>query len=77
MMTMFKQSLLVIGSAIAVAGLIAATPIPAMAQTANPCAPKAAATKSGDAKTKAANPCAAKPANPCAPKAANPCAPKK
>ncbi|KAF0118953.1 MAG: di-heme cytochrome c peroxidase [Rhodospirillaceae bacterium] len=36
----------------------------AMAQAANPCAPKAA------------NPCAAKPMNPCAAKAANPCAAK-
>jgi hypothetical protein len=68
-----KKSLRILGSVAAVGGMIAATPMAAMAQGANPCAPKA----QGQSKAKAANPCAAKAANPCAPKAANPCAPKK
>jgi len=63
-----------LGSIAAVGGMLAAAPLPAVAQQGNPCAPKA----------KAANPCAGKKAaNPCAPagkkaaKPANPCAPKK
>jgi hypothetical protein len=71
-MTKLRKSLLALGAAVAVGGLLAAMPAPAMAQAANPCAPKAQAT--GQPSVKAGNPCAAKPA---APKAANPCAPKK
>jgi hypothetical protein len=71
-MTTFRKSLFTLGAAIAVGGLLAAMPAPAMAQAANPCAPKAQTT--GQPNAKAGNPCAAKPA---APKAANPCAPKK
>jgi hypothetical protein len=66
-----KKSLQTLGSIVALGGLMAASPLPAVAQTASPCAPKG---------TKAANPCApksSKAANPCAPKSANPCAPKK
>jgi hypothetical protein len=70
-MTTFKKSLLALGAALAIGGMLA-LPAPAMAQAANPCAPKAQAT--GQPSAKAGNPCAAKPA---APKAANPCAPKK
>ena len=73
-MTTLKRSLQILGSAALVGGFIAAIPVSAMAQAANPCAPK---TTAAAPKVKAANPCAAKPANPCAPKAANPCAPKK
>lgn len=75
-MTKFKKSLQILGSAALVSGFIAATPVSAMAQAANPCAPKAK-SETPTPKAKAANPCAAKPANPCAPKAGNPCAPKK
>jgi hypothetical protein len=68
-MTTLKKSLQTLGSIAAVSGILAAAPLPALAQKTNPCAPK----------TKAANPCAAKKAaNPCAPaakKAATPCAP--
>jgi hypothetical protein len=76
-MTTLKKSLQTLGSIAAVGGMLAAVPLQAVAQKANPCAPKA----------KAANPCAGKKAaNPCAPaaknvgnpcKPANPCAPKK
>ena len=78
-MTTLKKSLQTLASIAAIGGFIAATPLPAMAQTSNPCAPKASA----------ANPCASKVGNPCAPKdkaakakgakakAANPCAPKR
>jgi hypothetical protein len=79
-MTTLKKSLQTLGSIAAVGGILAATPLPAVAQKTNPCAPKA----------KAANPCApnakttVKPcspagktvANPCKP-AANPSAPKR
>jgi hypothetical protein len=68
-MTTLKKSLQTLGSIAAVGGMLAAAPLPAVAQQGNPCAPKA----------KAANPCAGKKAaNPCAPgakKAANPCKP--
>jgi hypothetical protein len=69
-MTTLKKSLQTLGSIAAVGGMLAAVPLPAVAQKANPCAPKA----------KAANPCAGKKAakkaaHPCKP--ANPCAPKK
>jgi hypothetical protein len=69
-MTTLKKSLQTLGSIAAVGGMLAAVPLPAVAQKANPCAPKA----------KAANPCAGKKAakkaaNPCKP--ANPCAPRK
>jgi hypothetical protein len=78
-MSTLKKSLLTLGAIAAIGGLVAATPLPALAQTANPCAPNASSTSAP--KAKAANPCApkAKTANPCAPKAkaANPCAPKK
>lgn len=70
-MTNLKKSLLTLGTIAAIGGAVAATPVPALAQGANPCAPKA-----GNAR----NPCAPKDkkmASPCAPKAANPCAPKK
>ncbi len=73
-MKSLKTSLLTLSSIAALGGLVAMASVPAVAQAANPCAPKA---------TKAANPCAPKvdkAANPCAPgakKAANPCAPKK
>ena len=75
-MTTLKKTLQVLGSAALVGGFIAVTPVSAIAQGANPCAPGAKIT-APTPKMKAANPCAAKPANPCAPKAANPCAPKK
>ena len=75
-MTQLKKSLQVLGSAALVGGFIAATPLSAMAQAGNPCAPGAKIT-APTPKEKAANPCAAKPANPCAPKVGNPCAPKK
>lgn len=75
-MTPLKKSLRTLGSIAALGGLVAAAPLPALAQMANPCAPKSQAAKNA-MKGKAANPCAAKPANPCAPKAANPCAPKR
>lgn len=68
-MPTLKKTLQTLGSIAAVAGMIAATPVPAAAQGSNPCAPKA----------KASNPCgpkAKKPSNPCAAKA-NPCAAKK
>jgi hypothetical protein len=75
-MTTLKKSLVTLGSIAAVGGMLAATPLPAAAQKANPCAPKAkAATCAGK---KAANPCASgakNAANPCKP--ANPCATKK
>ena len=58
-MTSLKKSLQTLGSMAAVGGMLAAAPLPAVAQQTNPCAPKA----------KAANPCAGKK------KAAHPCAP--
>jgi hypothetical protein len=64
-----KKSLQTLGAIAAVSSMIAATPVPAAAQGANPCAPK----------SKSSNPCAPKAkkaANPCAPKG-NPCAAKK
>jgi hypothetical protein len=67
-MSMLKKSLQTLGS-LATLGMVAATPLPAFAQAANPCAPKA---------QKTVNPCAPKAkkaVNPCAP--ANPCAAKK
>jgi len=79
-MSTLKKSLQTLSSIAAIGGLVAATPLPASAQSANPCAPKRSksmnpcAPKSG----KAMNPCAPKNAgSPCAPKMANPCAPKK
>lgn len=78
------KSKLMLGAAVAFAGMVAAAaPNPAFAQAKNPCAPKAAANPC--APKAAANPCAPKAAekkkeasNPCAPKAAaNPCAPKR
>jgi hypothetical protein len=75
-MTTLKKSLQILGSIAAVGGMLAAA-LPAAAQTANPCAPKAKAANPCAGK-KAANPCAPgakKAANPCKP--ANPCAPKK
>ena len=74
-MTILKKSLQILGSAVLVGGLIAATPAPVMAQAANPCASKAKSAAPAP-KAKAANPCAVKPANAIAPKAANPCKPK-
>jgi hypothetical protein len=70
-MATLKKSLQTLGSIAAIGGMIAAAPLPALAGSANPCAPKAG---------QAANPCApktTKASNPCAPKAGNPCAPKK
>jgi hypothetical protein len=80
-MTTLKKSLQTLGSIAAVGGMLAAAPLPAVAQQTNPCAPKAANPCAG--KKKAANPCAPagkkaakkKAANPCKP--ANPCAAKK
>jgi hypothetical protein len=77
-MTALKKSLQTLGSIAAVGGLLAGAPVPAAAQTANPCAPKAKAANPCAGKKKAANPCAPagkKAANPCKP--ANPCAAKK
>jgi hypothetical protein len=80
-MSILKKSLQTLGS-IAALGVVAATPLPALAQSTNPCAPKAGKAMNPcapkAAKAKAANPCAPaakKAMNPCA--AANPCAPKK
>jgi len=70
-MSTLRKSLQTLGSIAAIGGLIAAAPLPAVAGSSNPCAPKS---------KRAANPCAPKTtraANPCAPKAGNPCAPKK
>ena len=39
-MTTLKKSLQTLGSIAAVGGLLAAVPLPAVAQKANPCAPK-------------------------------------
>lgn len=83
-MTNGKKSKLMLGAAMAFAGMVAAAaPNPAFAQAKNPCAPKAAANPCAP-KAAVANPCAPKAAakkqaaNPCAPKAAaNPCAPKR
>jgi len=75
-MTTLKKSLQTVGSIVAVGGMLAAAPLPAVAQQTNPCAPKAANPCAG--KKKAAHPCAPagkKAANPCKP--ANPCAAKK
>jgi hypothetical protein len=47
-MTALKKSLQTLGSIAAVGGMLAAAPLPAVAQQTNPCAPKAA------------NPCAGK-----------------
>jgi hypothetical protein len=47
-MTTLKKSLQTLGSIAAVGGMLAAAPLPAVAQQTNPCAPKAA------------NPCAGK-----------------
>lgn len=52
---------------IAITGLVIAAPLPAMAQAANPCAPKSSKGKNPCAATKASNPCAGKK-GPCAPK---------
>lgn len=72
-----KKSLQTLGSIAVVGGMLAAAPLPAVAQQTNPCAPKAANPCAGK-KKKAAHPCAPtgkKAANPCKP--ANPCAAKK
>ena len=76
-MSTLKKSLQTLGSIAAIGGLVAATPVPAAAQTSNLCAPKARkAANPCKAKTKkATNPCKSNTANPCAPKT-NPCAPK-
>ena len=77
-MITLKKSLQTLGSIIAVSGMLAAAPPPALAQQTNPCAPKAKAANPCAGKKKAANPCAPrgkKAANPCKP--ANPCAAKK
>lgn len=73
-MSNLKKTLQTLGSIAVIGGLVAATTLPAVAQGANPCAPKAkkAANPCGP-KAKASNPCAA---NPCKAKAANPCAGK-
>lgn len=78
-MVNLKKALQTLASVAAVGGMIAAAPLPAMAQGANPCAPKSgkAANPCAPKSTKAMNPCAPKAGNPCAPKAGNPCAPKK
>jgi hypothetical protein len=55
-MTALKKSLQTLGSIVAVGGMLAAAPLPAVAQQTNPCAPKAANPCAG--KKKAANPCA-------------------
>ena len=74
-MSSLKKSLQILGSVVAVSGIVAATAAPAVAQGANPCAAKS--SKNPCAAKAAANPCAAK-GNPCAAKAsANPCAAKK
>jgi hypothetical protein len=72
-MSTLKKSLQTLSSIAAVSGMIAVTPLPATAQTANPCAPKASQAvhpcapkaKKASAAKKVANPCAA---NPCAAK---------
>ncbi|MDF2114021.1 hypothetical protein PY365_00420 [Roseiarcaceae bacterium H3SJ34-1] len=75
-MPTLKKTLQTLGSIAAVGGMIAATPVPAAAQGANPCAPKTKSSNPcGPKAKKAANPCAAK-GNPCAPKG-NPCAARK
>jgi cytochrome c len=63
---------------VAAIGLLATAPLPAAAQSANPCAPAARGRANNPCAPRAGNPCApnpcaAKPANPCAP---NPCAAK-
>ena len=81
-MSTLKKSLQTVGSIVAVGGMLAAAPLPAVAQQTNPCAPKAKAAHPCAGK-KAANPCAPaakkaakkKAENPCKP--ANPCAAKK
>jgi len=76
-MTTLKKSLQTLGSIAAVGGMLAAAPLPAVAQQTNPRAPTAKAANPCAGK-KAANPCAPaakKRANPCKP--ANPCAAKK
>jgi len=62
-MTTLKKSLQTVGSIVAVGGMLAAAPLPAVAQQTNPCAGKKAANPCAPAAKKAANPC--KPANPC------------
>ena len=77
-MTTLKKSLQTLGSIAAVGGMLAAAPLPAVAQQTNPCAPKAKAANPCAGKKKAAHPCAPrakKGANPCKP--AIPCAAKK
>ncbi len=49
-MTTLKKSLQTLSAIAAVGGMVAATPVPAAAQGANPCAPK----------SKSSNPCAPK-----------------
>lgn len=81
-MSMLKKSLFGVSSALVVGGMVAASPVPAFAQAANPCAPRGSGTTRANPCAAKANPCAAK-ANPCAAKAnpcaakANPCAAKK
>ena len=67
-MTSLKDSLKVLGSIVAVSGMLAAMPATS-AYAANPCGPKA--KKVSKTHKKAGNPCGA---NPCA---ANPCGAKK
>lgn len=79
-MSKLKNSLKTLGSIAAIGGLVAASPVAAVAQMNNPCAPRGSKSSRPCApKTKGANPCAAKSqsANPCAPKSASPCAPKR
>ncbi len=79
-MSKLKNSLKTLGSIAAIGGLVAASPLAAVAQMNNPCAPRGSKAANPCApKSKAANPRAAKSrsANPCAPKNANPCAPKR
>jgi hypothetical protein len=73
-MSALKKSLQTLGTIAAIGGLVAATPLSASAQGANPCGAKAAKSMSPCA-PKAKKAAAKKTANPCS--AANPCAAKK
>ncbi len=58
-MTTLKRSLQILGSAALVGGFIAASPVSALAQAGNPCAP-GAKIMAPTPKAKAGNPCAPK-----------------
>lgn len=75
-MRTLRKSMLVLGSAAAVGGLVAAAAPPGARASCAPCRPKAASPCTAKGNPCAAvNPCAAK-ANPCAAAAADPCAAK-